>query len=246
MAESYPAPREAASVILIRETEGSPLRVLLVKRRAKASFMASAWVFPGGAVDPDDGEPRVAAARELTEETGIRLDEENSAQAGARALAYFDHWITPSVESVRFSARFYAALAPPGQEVDTGEGELEGARWIAPAEALARSHELALPPPQLGILRDLAELAARGGSDEILAACAERARRPRAILPRAAQDDEGRVALLLPWDPDYDTRGRGEALAIEPDHPLTAGPSRFILEGATWKQTYAPSSPKRA
>jgi 8-oxo-dGTP pyrophosphatase MutT (NUDIX family) len=47
-------PRDAATLILARRDQGGP-RVLMGMRGAKASFMPSKFVFPGGALDPDDG-----------------------------------------------------------------------------------------------------------------------------------------------------------------------------------------------
>ena len=53
----------------------------MLRRTAKASFAADAWVFPGGRVDPEDGlDPlsleaaRQGAARETREEAGIVVD----------------------------------------------------------------------------------------------------------------------------------------------------------------------------
>jgi recombination protein RecT len=72
----------AASVLLLR---GAPIEVLMIRRVETASFVPSAWVFPGGVVDPIDGElaagakdreratMQLAAARELFEETGVWL-----------------------------------------------------------------------------------------------------------------------------------------------------------------------------
>ena len=68
-------PRQAATVILLRGGADA-LEVLLVKRTPQARFMGGVWVFPGGAVDADEGEGdaahRVAAVRELEEEAGDR------------------------------------------------------------------------------------------------------------------------------------------------------------------------------
>lgn len=99
MPHSSPIP--AATVMLLRETDGghASFEVFLVKRPAKASFMADAHVFPGGRVDERDRAREwrgccdgldaflrrgredavtelahgVAAMRELLEEAGILL-----------------------------------------------------------------------------------------------------------------------------------------------------------------------------
>lgn len=90
--------RNAATVIVLRDRMDTP-KVLMGQRGAKAAFMPNKFVFPGGAVDPDDaGVPLVrrmpkvcrerlledaehdlshalatAAIRELWEETGLIL-----------------------------------------------------------------------------------------------------------------------------------------------------------------------------
>ena len=48
-------PRQAASVILLRGG-AEKLELLLVKRTPKARFMGGVWVFPGGAVDAEEGD----------------------------------------------------------------------------------------------------------------------------------------------------------------------------------------------
>ena len=63
--------REAASVILLRRASPG-FEVFLLRRRKGASFMASAFVFPGGATESGE-DARTAAARELFEETGVLL-----------------------------------------------------------------------------------------------------------------------------------------------------------------------------
>jgi len=82
-------PRPAATAVLLRDGADGP-EVLLMRRHRGAAFVPGAWVFPGGRVDRADGderalagagevprEPRpsfrVAAAREVFEETGILL-----------------------------------------------------------------------------------------------------------------------------------------------------------------------------
>lgn len=52
--EGRPArPRDAATLIVIREEAGRP-QVLMGKRSRKAAFIPDAYVFPGGRHDPDD------------------------------------------------------------------------------------------------------------------------------------------------------------------------------------------------
>ncbi|HLU66634.1 MAG TPA: NUDIX hydrolase, partial [Kofleriaceae bacterium] len=206
--------------------------VYLVRRHRGASFMASAYVFPGGVAEPGDAGPRETAARELAEECGVRV--------APGDLHYFAHWITPSVERRRYSARFFVAALPPGQTPAFDNRETVDEVWVTPAEALARAGELRLPPPQIRSLLEIAPAAARG-LPALLALCAERAAAPHPILPRACPAPGG-FTLLLPWDPDYEGLGQGDALAIPPDHPLATGPSRFVLEGTTWVHTEAPGT----
>jgi 8-oxo-dGTP pyrophosphatase MutT (NUDIX family) len=54
-------PRDAATVMLLRDRAGGGLEVLLVRRHARSGFMAGAFVFPGGKVDPSDADPRLLA-----------------------------------------------------------------------------------------------------------------------------------------------------------------------------------------
>lgn len=231
-------PRDSAAVILVRApAAGTALEVLLVRRHRKASFMSGAYVFPGGIAEPGEDDLRAAAARELAEEAGVTLPDLDS-------LRYFAHWITPSIEPRRYSARFYVAELPPGQTIALDPREIEDAAWVTPDDALARAGELRLPPPQIRTFVDIAP-SARLGLPALAALCDQRAAAPHAILPRACPDPSG-IVLLLPWDPDYLTRGQGAALAIPSDHPLAAGPSRFALEGTSWKHIHAPASPRVA
>lgn len=256
-------PRDAATVILLRPAADG-FEVFLLRRRRSASFMGGAFVFPGGAADPDDGDLRVTAARELFEEAGVLLattavDAARVAELRARllagagfggllaeaglalapdTLAYFAHWITPSVEPKRFSARFFLAVLPDGQAPSFDAQETVDEIWLTPAAALARAQDLALPPPQV---RSLAELAAAASIDEVFARAAAAAASPHPILPRMAPTPGG-FALLLPWDPEYETAGTGDAAPMPAGHPLAHGPSRFVLEDRTWKNVAAPTS----
>ena len=72
---SQETPRDSASIVLLQDAP-TGMQVLLLRRNAKASNMAGAYVFPGGKLDPedhwsDDGpeldQPRQALARSLGE-----------------------------------------------------------------------------------------------------------------------------------------------------------------------------------
>jgi len=97
------APRPAATVVLLRPGRGG-LEVLLTQRPATMAFAADVHVFPGGAVDSGDGDPRVAArsrpasdseeaaaraaaVRELFEEAGVLLANARGAWPSADRLA---------------------------------------------------------------------------------------------------------------------------------------------------------------
>jgi 8-oxo-dGTP pyrophosphatase MutT (NUDIX family) len=261
----YPTPRDAATVILLRPAAAG-FEVFLLRRRKNASFMGGAFVFPGGAADPEDGgDLRVTAARELFEEAGVLLASapvDHATVAALRArllagasmaallaeagltlaperLAYYAHWITPSAEGKRFSARFYLAVLPDGQRPSFDAQETVDEAWATPADALARAQALALPPPQVRILADLAPAAS---VDDALALAQAAARHPHPIMPRMAPLAGGGFALLLPWDPAYTTDGTGDSAPMPADHPLAVGPSRFVLEDRTWKNIAAPTS----
>lgn len=218
------APRKAATVLCLRAAPTcGRVEVLLVRRSHRASFMANAYVFPGGRVDEADAaagaerQSRAAAARELSEEVGL-------ACADLDRLVPFAHWITPSLEPKRFDTDFFVLglTDPAGGVVDvTVDGsEVFDPIWLPPDEALARylAGALNLPPPTACTLEDLAaELAALGGesgagpgsSARALAALLQRlpGRRPLPLLPKlgmaTAPDGASEVSIVLPWDPEF-------------------------------------------
>lgn len=102
------APKPASTVVLVRDaTAGGGVEVLMVRRSAGMAFGASAWVFPGGKVAEADADPawddhsdgsyghyarslRIAAAREVFEESGLLLATRDGAELSAGACAAFD------------------------------------------------------------------------------------------------------------------------------------------------------------
>lgn len=212
--------RRAATVLVLRPTaDGRDVEVLFVRRNARASFMANAYVFPGGRVDDADAEggPELAsqrcAARELCEEAGLTV-------ADPGELVYFARWVTPSAEPKRFDADFFLWAMPPEQEPRVDAQEVFDLRWYTPAAALAEYVEggLNLPPPTACTLEDLqAEVAqvlvTAMAPAALLPALLQRsaARRPLPILPRLCPDEAGGLQIVLPWDPHFATLpGEGE------------------------------------
>jgi 8-oxo-dGTP pyrophosphatase MutT (NUDIX family) len=185
-------PRQAASLILLRESAEGP-EVLLVRRSPEQRFMGGAWVFPGGAVHEGDGGHAGTALRELEEEAGVRIDD-------VEALVPFSRWITPSQVKVRFDTWFFVAVAPPGAEPRPDGSECVDARWLRPAEALeayARG-ELTLVFPTIKHLEQLAEF---GSVDEALRTAGAREVQP--VQPRVVLKDGG-AEVLLPGEPGYE------------------------------------------
>jgi glyoxylase-like metal-dependent hydrolase (beta-lactamase superfamily II)/8-oxo-dGTP pyrophosphatase MutT (NUDIX family) len=119
-------PRPAASLILLRPGAEAP-ELLMIQRTQSAAFLGGAYVFPGGALDPQDADPRilkritglteqqanarlnvasdglayyVAAIRECFEEAGVLvvLDRNASPIAAARAAALERYRQTPFLE----------------------------------------------------------------------------------------------------------------------------------------------------
>lgn len=77
-------PRQAATVVLMREGDGAGRapEVLLVRRVRSSGFVPGAWVFPGGRVDEEDRNDAALGrwypsgrTREFAHRLGVRLDE---------------------------------------------------------------------------------------------------------------------------------------------------------------------------
>ena len=192
-------PRPSASVVLLRrggKHGDRALEVLLLKRSEEAKFMPGVWVFPGGGVDPGDGEGeaghRACAVRELEEEAGIALPAEEE-------LVLFSRWITPEVISRRFDAWFFLALAPAHTPPEPDGVETTEARWFEPAAALAAQEagELVLAFPTISQLGALSEYRT---SREALDAHRDSAVEP--ILPKVI-GTQAEHRVVLPGDPDY-------------------------------------------
>ena len=125
-------PRPAATLLLLREADAAP-EVFMLQRTSKAAFLPGAFVFPGGALDPDDASERaaqrvrglddaqasvrmglasgglaywVAAARECFEESGILLAwDRNERPVAPERAAALEHLREPlNAGTLLFSA----------------------------------------------------------------------------------------------------------------------------------------------
>jgi 8-oxo-dGTP pyrophosphatase MutT (NUDIX family) len=163
------AVRPGATVLVVRDAPEPPrgIEVLLLRRTPDAVFLPGAHCFPGGRVEPTDGEDpaRGAALREAFEEAGLllgtgRVDDgfdteawraavydgtatldDAAAAAGLvldpESLRFLARWVTPPGGPRRFDARFFVAPAPVGQEPACDGTELVECAWWRPSRALA-------------------------------------------------------------------------------------------------------------
>lgn len=182
------AARASASVALLR-ANAAGLETYLLHRHARMAFAPSMAVFPGGGLEVIDGELdgsdgrdrlRACACRETAEETGVTLD--------PAELLPWAHWITPEFEPRRYDTFFYVVELPPGQHPRDISGETDFAAWTSPTAALAaeRAGTLALMPPTLSILVELAGAGTLAGVRERAAG-----RTIEPVLPRLVEDVDG-------------------------------------------------------
>lgn len=210
------APLRPASTVVLLRPSASRFEVLLVRRHENVRFMGGAHVFPGGSVDPEDqlatasdlvvrlapaiarmdGIPpaqaiahHVAAARELFEESGVRVE--------AGELTPFARWITPEFQPKRFDTWFFVGVAAAGQTAAHDGVENSDSAWLDPAEAIAlgRRDDISLPPPTWTTLRKLASFA---GVDDVVSWARET--RIIGVKPAVIEREDDRL-LMLPGDP---------------------------------------------
>jgi 8-oxo-dGTP pyrophosphatase MutT (NUDIX family) len=138
-------PRPASTVMVIRDGEAS-VEVLMLRRSLESVFVRGAYVFPGGAVDPADGEPELAGRC-----TG-RTDAQASAvlELDAGGLAY---WVSAFRECFEEAGVLIATRAD-GEALSFGDPDT-ASRFVDHRRALnsgersfadiCRAEELSLP-----------------------------------------------------------------------------------------------------
>lgn len=151
--------KPSATLILLRDS-GKHIETVLLKRHEAMAF-GSAWVFPGGKIDPEDyravspdlaGEAREiaasvhAAVRETKEEAGVSIP--------AEALALISCWTTPAFgDRPRFRTWFFVAQMNDQPVIVDGQEMLEH-RWLSIDEAVSQQavREFGMLPPTYNTL----------------------------------------------------------------------------------------------
>lgn len=185
-------PRAAASIVLVHE--GERAMFLWARRTEEAPSLRGFHVCPGGLIDPRDAHlpsdggahlaARVAALRELFEETGIlfahgaqSLDDEERfelredllegegevrlRELGLRfqtsTLIPIGRWITPRFAPIRYDTHFFALRVDELVEPSLDIREIDEVEWVAAVDAHARWTRGGhlVTPPLAALLREL-------------------------------------------------------------------------------------------
>ena len=223
------AVRPASTVVLLRDTSAG-LETLLLKRNKALVFAGGAWVFPGGALEPQDLDAaggdldeasRLAAAREAHEESGLTPK--------LADMVLLSHWTTPVGEPRRFATWIYAAPLAEDIEVVIDGGEIHDSRWLSVREAAAEheSGDLAMLPPTYFTLLGLARYTtvAQMVAEERSSAVPE-------VFPVFANDGE-QLMVMFRGDAGYDAT----------DGSLPGARHRAVLRQKRWQYQYLDVDP---
>jgi len=156
------APRDAATVIVLRPGRPDGVEVYCVKRSDKSAFMAGAVAFPGGKVDASDADEAwaplvgalperarrladparaatalaIAACRETFEEAGLLCVRRRGAGA-ARAAGASEDDVAAARAALASGKSLRQAVADAGLELAL-DGLVPFARWVTPAAEARR------------------------------------------------------------------------------------------------------------
>ncbi len=216
-------PIPAATVVLVRDIDGA-LETLMLRRNAAVTF-GGMWVFPGGRVEPEDGDgehgARRAAIREAEEEAGLVVD--------GGLLVPFAHWTPPAGAPKRYATWFFLAPAPAGI-VSIDGGEIHEHLWVTPSAALDRhaGGEIELAPPTWVTLRWLTEV-----TDVPTALRRARAGTVEYYSTRIRRGEAGEIIAVWHGDAAYD----GEDLDV------VGGRHRLAMIEGGWRYERVSSAP---
>jgi 8-oxo-dGTP pyrophosphatase MutT (NUDIX family) len=215
--DAIPPPIPAATVVLVRDGDDG-IETLMLRRNARGAF-GGMWVFPGGRVDPEDGEgeegARRAAVRETVEEASLVLD--------PAVLVPFAHWTPPPIAPKRFATWFFLAPAPDGIVAVDGD-EIHEHLWVTPSDALKRrdAGEIDLAPPTFVTLHQLTLF------DDVASALNDAAQGPLEFFTtKMMKASTGE--LLAIWHGDVAYEGE-DADAAGARHRLAMAPGAWVYE----------------
>jgi len=116
------------------------------------------------------------------------------------SIHYIAHWVTPLGSPRRFSARFFLARTPPGQDPVQDHSETVRAQWVRPHDAIEafERDEWTMMTPTVRMLESLGQFSRAG--DAVAAASATRSGHTVRVVPRP---DSDRYRIVLPGDPGY-------------------------------------------
>jgi 8-oxo-dGTP pyrophosphatase MutT (NUDIX family) len=164
--------------------------------------------------DHPDIEHRVAALREVAEETGIALTVGGASSSpegrgialfealdratitlDGRSLTLVSRWVTPAYAPQRYDTRFYLARGDRSLPVRIDSDELEAAFWVTPTEALRR-HDRGEWEMFLPTLAHLRWLSRRADVDDAVSSA--RGADGRSLIQPRAMEDGSTVPIHIP------------------------------------------------
>jgi 8-oxo-dGTP pyrophosphatase MutT (NUDIX family) len=211
------------------------------------AFGPGLHAFPGGKVDPEDGDGRDrdadgltardaadrlggilggrealavhrAAVREVAEEVGVELRPAD--------LAPIALWTTPRFMPRRFATWFFVADLPPGAEPVFEPDEVEAHRWLSADDALeARADgEIEMWVPTTSVLERLRELDIRSAAD-----VRDRVRIRKPAAPAVIERSEAAASIAV-WGAGglpgragrVEVIGRRDVVVVDPGDPTEA------------------------
>ncbi|MDB5903475.1 MAG: hypothetical protein JWM26_2353 [Betaproteobacteria bacterium] len=131
--------------------------------------------------------------------------ERESLRLAVDRLTYFSHWITPVSAPRRYDTRFFAAVAPEGQEAFPDNVEAIHHVWVSPAEAVER-HRAGVYKMRTPTLTTLEQFAPFDDTEALIAHLRAQTDIP-AILPHIAPSGK----RLLPGEAGYEALADAEA-----------------------------------
>ena len=131
----------SACLIALRASADHGYEVLLAQRAEGLSLAPGHHVFPGGALEPDDGEVQTADDRAFRR-AAIREFSEEVCQGAPLPLAldelqFLGEWRAPAFLARRYLTRFYVAITEPNEIYCDGL-EIVSAQWYRPEIAVSQ------------------------------------------------------------------------------------------------------------